>query len=190
MLKAGDELLLWDASDENAGRTAVVELQRLGGERAKTLRIDRRSKGFDAATGQDHGPTEPRDKTAVEASFEGVKLPIQSEQSRLCLPQQDPRRQRGCMYNGTRGLIEGNDFENCRGPGIARVFIANQAGYGARNVVVKNNTVKNTGRLQSQAFRPPVGGNIISKIIILFTPPPGRWFALGAIHIRGVRMGW
>jgi hypothetical protein len=72
----------------------------------------------------------------------------------------------GCMFNGMRGWIADNVFTNCRGTGVnAGYHSPNEAsGYGARDVLVKGNTMINCGgsavEVRSTAN---VGGNILIR---------------------------
>ena len=95
----------------------------------------------------------------------------------------------GCMYHGNRGLIEGNEIVNCRGIGlyVSHASPNESAGVGARNVVIKNNTIKNTGNAAIRSISTAkVGGNLIIKNNhIIYTIENGE--VQNLIQISGAR---
>ena len=75
-LKAGDQILLWDASDEKAGRTAVVEITGAWGDKGQKissgLTDDRRA--FKLRLAKTPVQLNREMKRPKDASFEGVLL--------------------------------------------------------------------------------------------------------------------
>jgi len=166
-IRAGDDVLLWhvaanttavvgvrDALDKNG---QPVPMGDLDDRRPKTLRLAKGAAQLNAELGR-----------AADVSFEDVLL------FRYSPNNQDSvfRKNRilggsaGCMYNGMRGLIADNTFTNCRGVGIRPGYHSprENSGYGARDVLVRNNVVENCGgagiEVRSTAN---AGGNIIIK---------------------------
>lgn len=166
-LKAGDQVLLWD---KKVGEPTVVTITETWG-----------NKGQKAPTGLTENRvayTMKFDKTAAEinsamkrpqdASFKGVLLFRYNPNNRDFVYRNNKilGGSAGCMYHGNRGLIEGNEIVNCRGIGlyVSHASPNESAGVGARNVVIKNNTIKNAGWMAIQSISTAkVGGNLIIK---------------------------
>ena len=186
--KAGDQVLLWD---EKVGEPTVVTITKAWGNKGQKvptgLTDDRRT--FTAKF----------NKTAAQINS-AMKRPKNASFKRVMLFRYNPNNgdfvyrnnkilggSAGCMYHGNRGLIEGNEIVNCRGTGLQASHLSpNQAaGCGARNVVIKNNTIKNTGKVAIKSISTAnIGGNLVIKNNhIIYTLENGSLW--NAIQISG-----
>ena len=163
----GDEVLLWDVRVNRTARATVLEaLDQDGAPVAPGDLKDRRPKKLRLAKPADVLNEElarPRD-----ASFEGVLLfrYLPSNEDFVFRRNNVLGGSSGSMFNGMRGLLADNTFTNCRATGVTAGYHSPQenCGYGARDVLVRGNTMTNCGgsgvEVRSTAN---VGGNIVIK---------------------------
>lgn len=166
-IQAGDEVLLWHVASNTTAIVKVLESLDANGlpvstgelmdRRPKKMRLSKSAAKLNAKLGRD-----------ASASFAGVLLFRYSPNNQDFVFRKNRilGGSAGCMYNGMRGWIADNTFTNCRGAAIRPGYHSpNEAsGYGARDVLVRGNTMVNCGgtgvEIHSTAN---VGGNIILK---------------------------
>jgi len=166
-IKPGDQVLLWD---EKVGEPTVVTITEVWGKNGKKvptgLMDDRRvyTAKFDKTAAQINSAM----KRPKDASFKGVMIFRYNPNNSDFVYRNNKilGGSAGMMYHGNRGLIEGNEIINCRGVGLQASHQSpnEAAGFGSRNVVIKNNTIKNTGKVAIKSISTAnIGGNLIIK---------------------------
>lgn len=166
-IRSGDDVLLWEVRSNRTAKVKVLDsldedglpvpTGELEDRRPKKLRLAKSAAVLNTELGR-----------PADASFENVLLFRYSPNNEdfVFRKNQILGGSAGCMFNGKRGWIADNTFTNCRGAAIAPGYHSpNEAsGYGARDVLVRGNTMLNCGGsgvdIRSTAN---VGGNIIIK---------------------------
>ncbi len=186
-IRKGDEVLLWHVKTNKTATARVLE----------TFTAD--DKPVPSGDVEDRRPRKLRlAKSAAELNAELGRPPDASFKGMLLFrfsPNNEDfvhRRNRvlggskGVMFNGRRGLIADNVFKNTRGSGIAAGCHSpnENSGYGARDVLVKNNVLENCGgsgiHVRSTAN---VGGNIILKNNTLIHTDIENGFLLAPVQV-------
>ena len=166
-IRAGDEVMLWEVPSNRTAKVKVLEALDKDGQPVPTGELeDRRPKKLRLAKGA--GALNAELGRPADASFKDMLLFRYSPNNEDFVFRKNEIQggSAGCMFNGRRGWIADNTFTNCRGAAIAPGYHSpNEAsGYGARDVLVRGNTMIDCGGsgvdIRSTAN---VGGNIVIK---------------------------
>jgi len=166
-IRKGDEVLLWHVETNKTATVEVLETFTADNGPVPTGDLeDRRPRKLRLA--KSAAELNPDLGRPAEASFKGMLLFRYSPNNEDFVHRRNHviGGSNAVMFNGKRGLIADNFVKNTRGSGIVAGYHSpgENSGYGARDVLVKNNVLENCGGsgilVRSTAN---VGGNIILK---------------------------
>ena len=186
-IRKGDEVLLWHVETNKTATVKVLETFTaddgpvpagdLENRRPGKLRLAKSAAELNADLGR-----------PAEASFKGMLLFRYSPNNEDFVHRRNHvlGGSAGVMFNGKRGLIADNFVKNTRGSGIVAGYHSpnENSGYGARDVLVKDNVLENCGgsgiQVRSTAN---VGGNIILKNNTIIHTDIENGFLLASVQV-------